>query len=172
MSRATLISSWSSSLTAPCWITPGCRVDVVSERGLKPRIRERVLRYEGSKERLRDMREAIAKIERYASRGHGAFEQEELVQVLSLHRRLRRPVREPGGRRLVAADRQRKRLAALLQRSLDQRSGQLGLGLKADRGGTPPSGRGHAEQPVDRCTAYGTGRAQEHPTRSMVLSQD
>jgi len=37
------------------------------------------------KECLRDMREAITKIERYASRGRVAFEREELVQVWILY---------------------------------------------------------------------------------------
>lgn len=36
-------------------------------------------------ERLKDMLDAIARIERYAARGREAFEQEELIQVWFLH---------------------------------------------------------------------------------------
>jgi hypothetical protein len=35
----------------------------------------------GPNERLKDMLDAIARIERYAARGREAFEQEELIQV-------------------------------------------------------------------------------------------
>ncbi len=38
-----------------------------------------------SKERLKDILEAIAKIERYAAQGREVFEQDELVQVWILH---------------------------------------------------------------------------------------
>ncbi len=37
------------------------------------------------KERLRDILEAIARIERYASRGREAFEKEEMIQVWVVH---------------------------------------------------------------------------------------
>jgi uncharacterized protein with HEPN domain len=37
------------------------------------------------KERLRDILDAIARIERYASRGREAFEQDELIQVWIFH---------------------------------------------------------------------------------------
>lgn len=37
------------------------------------------------KERLRDILEAIARIERYASRGRAAFDKEELIQVWVIH---------------------------------------------------------------------------------------
>lgn len=37
------------------------------------------------KERLRDILEAIARIERYAARGREAFEKDELIQVWILH---------------------------------------------------------------------------------------
>lgn len=37
------------------------------------------------KERLRDILDAIARIERYASRGRAAFEQDELIQVWMFH---------------------------------------------------------------------------------------
>ncbi|MBL2912045.1 DUF86 domain-containing protein, partial [Klebsiella pneumoniae] len=37
------------------------------------------------KERLRDILEAIARIERYASRGREAFEHDELIQVWIFH---------------------------------------------------------------------------------------
>ncbi|RME90733.1 MAG: DUF86 domain-containing protein, partial [Verrucomicrobia bacterium] len=37
------------------------------------------------KERLRDILEAIARIERYASRGREAFERDELIQVWIFH---------------------------------------------------------------------------------------
>lgn len=37
------------------------------------------------KERLRDILDAIARMERYAARGRQAFEQDELVQVWMLH---------------------------------------------------------------------------------------
>jgi uncharacterized protein with HEPN domain len=33
------------------------------------------------KERLRDILDAIARIERYAARGRAAFEQDELIQI-------------------------------------------------------------------------------------------
>jgi uncharacterized protein len=56
----------------------GQTVDVVTERGLKPRIRERVMR--DPRERLRDMFEAIEHIERYTSRGRDTFERDELIQ--------------------------------------------------------------------------------------------
>lgn len=37
------------------------------------------------KERLRDILDAIARIERYAARGREAFEQDELIQVWTFH---------------------------------------------------------------------------------------
>ncbi len=37
------------------------------------------------KERLRDILDAIARIERYAARGRGAFGQDELIQVWMVH---------------------------------------------------------------------------------------
>ncbi|HXF05410.1 MAG TPA: DUF86 domain-containing protein [Blastocatellia bacterium] len=37
------------------------------------------------KERLRDILDAIARIERYAARGRQAFEQDELIQVWIIH---------------------------------------------------------------------------------------
>jgi uncharacterized protein with HEPN domain/predicted nucleotidyltransferase len=63
----------------------GWEVDVVTERGLKPRIRDRVLKeadfvVRDPKERLSDVLDAIANIERYSVRGRQAFEYDELIQ--------------------------------------------------------------------------------------------
>jgi hypothetical protein len=60
----------------------GRKVDVVSGRGLKPRIRERVLTeavplLRDPGERLRDILGAISQIKRYSGRGQEVFEQDE-----------------------------------------------------------------------------------------------
>jgi hypothetical protein len=49
------------------------------------------------KERLKDMLDAIAKIERYAARGQEAFEQEELIQTWILYTTFNSSERRPPG---------------------------------------------------------------------------
>jgi hypothetical protein len=60
----------------------GRDVDVATERGIKPRIRERVLKeaVRDARERLQDIFDVIAQIERYATRGREAFKADQLLQ--------------------------------------------------------------------------------------------
>ena len=63
----------------------GMKVDVVTEKGLRKRIRERVLKeavplVRDDRERLLDILEAIGHIEKYAGRGKEDFERDELIQ--------------------------------------------------------------------------------------------
>ncbi len=68
----------------------GLPVDVVTEGSLPPRLRQRVLAeavppVRGPEERLQDMLEAIAAIERYRHLGRDELERSELLQVWFLH---------------------------------------------------------------------------------------
>ena len=62
----------------------GLEVDVVTEMGLRPRLRERVLKeavplMRNAREYLLDILEAIQRIEKYTGRGRKLFDNDELV---------------------------------------------------------------------------------------------
>ena len=62
----------------------GLEVDVVTEKGLRPRLRERVLKeavplMRNAREYLLDILEAIQRIEKYTGRGRKLFDNDELV---------------------------------------------------------------------------------------------
>ena len=68
----------------------GCRVDVVTEKGLRARIRDRVLQeavtiVRSDRERLLDILEAIQRIERRSPEDRHTLEADELVQTWVLH---------------------------------------------------------------------------------------
>ena len=68
----------------------GRKVDVVSDKGIKARMRERVLReaqaiMRDDGERILDMLEAIERIQRHAEKGREAFKQDELLQTWIIH---------------------------------------------------------------------------------------
>lgn len=64
-------------------------VDVVSDRGLKPRVRERVLREAiplcGIRKSATMILEVISAIERYAEHGREVYDRNELIQVWMVH---------------------------------------------------------------------------------------
>ena len=65
----------------------GCKVNLVSDRGLRPRVRERVMKeavplgppMRDDQQRLLDIQEAIANIEEYAAKRKETFLGEKLV---------------------------------------------------------------------------------------------
>lgn len=68
----------------------GYPVDVVTEKGLKDRIKSRVLSeaiplLRETAERLRDIYEAVVRIEKYTQGGRTSFDQNELIQTWVIH---------------------------------------------------------------------------------------